>query len=1290
MTNVTPPRNPADLSKRAYRILALFVVSVGIFAALYSWVSWQNTKADALRHATELVDIGEKALNSYFSQFAVLLELSGQDLLDAQGRMDPILAQSRLSRLKSVHPDLLNANIVSLDGVILLGTTPGAKLPLPLVDQSSFNESVEEFSKGKTFSIGRPFVGPLSKEWIIPLRYAVRDSGGTLRYVMTATLPLSKPQSVWKDAALLSGMALGLVRDDGYLVSRYPVPAALGLSDVYGKPPTGALIQHLRAQQFPVSGHVEGLGSLDGLNHLVVFRRLSAYPLSFFVTQPLSNVRAIWWGNVRIAYFLLLLLLAGGYAVFRRMLRTQIAREAERNAAESALREMNLDLDRRIEERTGELRESERFNRAALDALSSHIAVLDGNGRIIATNLAWREFAEKNGQLPHQVSEGADYLAACRQAMAMGDEGAGLAATLVRDLIDGVRLEGSFEYPCHAPQEERWFVCRGTRFPGDGPVYVALAHENITARKLAEMDLLKANQELEARVLARTAEVEASRAEIAALVENLVDAIITIDEWGTVLSANPAVERIFGYTLAEILGNNVSLLMPAPHRTAHDGYLQRYLQTGEPRVIGIGREVPGRHKNGDIIPVHLAVSEYRIDGKRYFAGVLRDLRHEKSLTAELRQFRDTLDQALDCIFMFDPDTLQFTYGNRGAKLQVGYSEAELLRMKPFDIEPEFTEARFRELVQPLADGRQQSLHIETVHRHKDGHDIPVEIFLQFVDGEGRQPVFIAVVRDITERKQTEQALVAARDAAELANRAKDSFLATTSHEIRTPLGGLMGMLELLSLTPLNEEQRETLLSARDSGRSLLRILDDLLDWSKIEAGELELSPQPTSIADLVAGVVNTYARVASARSLVLAQEVDAGLSPALIVDPLRLSQILNNFVSNALKFTRTGGATVRAELLGRGEGTERVRFSVTDSGIGIDKEVLPRLFQNYGQGSAETARMYGGTGLGLAICRRLADLLDGRIEVESAPGRGSTFSITLSLPVSEVAAPEALRARSTHESASVPRLVEADARHEAPLVLVVDDHPTNRRLLALQLGLLGLRAETAENGEAALPMWREGRYAAVITDCHMPKMDGYALAQMIRAIETAERRRRTPIIAWTANALAEEENHCQAAGMDDVLVKPTELSELRAALSKWLMATATAARGPIDAGHDGPGGSAGAPIDPAALARIAIDAADQAEILADFMVQTRADCTELEAALHAGDLAASEGLAHRMKGACRMVGARELQAACEALQGAAQRGDAEDARAAHAQLNRAMARLEAHLAPVDDVRKEKK
>ena len=316
-------------------------------------------------------------------------------------------------------------------------------------------------------------------------------------------------------------------------------------------------------------------------------------------------------------------------------------------------------------------------------------------------------------------------------------------------------------------------------------------------------------------------------------------------------------------------------------------------------------------------------------------------------------------------------------------------------------------------------------------------------------------------RAILERRNSERELYLAKKEAELANSAKDSFLATMSHEIRTPLTGILGMLELLSLTQLDNEQFTTLDAARGSGRSLLRIVSDILDWSKIEEGKLELSPRSTSIPQLLQEVVNTYSQVASTKSLRLWQHADTHLRSAYIVDPLRLSQVLNNFVSNAIKFTQHGEVELRAELLNQLDSGDRIRFSVKDTGIGLAKNVQDRLFQRYQQESADTARLYGGTGLGLAICRRLAEMMDGVIELKSEQGLGSIFSITLTLPVSGTPV-EALQALHPEvELRAVKPLFSGSM--EAPLVLTVDDHPTNRNLLARQVKILGLQAETAEN-----------------------------------------------------------------------------------------------------------------------------------------------------------------------------------------------------------------------------------
>ena len=661
------------------------------------------------------------------------------------------------------------------------------------------------------------------------------------------------------------------------------------------------------------------------------------------------------------------------------------------------------------------------------------------------------------------------------------------------------------------------------------------------------------------REYATQAALRDSATRIQVILNTVADVIITIDERGTVWTANLAVKTMFGYDVAEIVGQNIRMLMSEPYRSQHDGYLERYRTTGEAHILGSGREVVGQRKDGSIFPMYLAVSEMRLEGERHFIGV---------------------------------------------------------------------------------------------------------------------------VHDITERKQAEQKLFVAKEAAELANRAKDSFLATMSHEIRTPLTGMLGMLEVLSLTPLDHDQDETLKAVWESGRSLLRIVNDILDWSKIEAGKLTLSPRSISIPRLLQEVVNTYSRVASSKSLLLWHHADARLAAAHIVDPLRLSQVLNNFVSNALRFTRSGEIELRAERLERLDSCERIRFSVRDTGIGIDREVQQHLFQRYRQESADTARMYGGTGLGLSICRRLADLMDGQLELVSEPGQGSTFSVTLSLPISATPGDMGMTALPEVTRKHVQPLLEEGA--EAPLVLAVDDHPINRDLLVRQIKLLGLRAETAENGQVALSLWQEGRFALVITDCHMPEMDGYVLTQEIRRIEAEKRLTRTPVIAWTANALAEEKERCQNAGMDALLVKPADLSQLKEVLKEWLHLAGTDRREPAAPLPAGEGGQTPAPIDYAALSRVVPEQADQIQVLRDFQAHLCADRIHLGEMLEQGDHLDGERTAHRMKGSSRMVGATDIGTACAVIEQAVREGKLTEAHLALAGLDAAIERLEAHCAALKD------
>jgi len=408
--------------------------------------------------------------------------------------------------------------------------------------------------------------------------------------------------------------------------------------------------------------------------------------------------------------------------------------------------------------------------------------------------------------------------------------------------------------------------------------------------------------------------------------------------------------------------------------------------------------------------------------------------------------------------------------------------------------------------------------------------------------------------DVTERVNLGRALQESKEAAEAASRAKTTFVATMSHEIRTPMNGVLGMLELLGRTQLNPEQSAMLQVVRDSGKSLMRIIDEVLDFSKIEAGKLDLSLEPGSIATIVEGVYSSYASIAAEKGLSLTREVDARIGPAVMVDALRLRQVLGNLVSNAVKFTAQGEVALNAELIERADGHDLVRFTVRDSGIGMSEAEQKRLFEPFMQAGVATSKIYGGTGLGLAICQRLVTLMGGVVGVLSEPGRGSAMMATVPFALADPsrlpieASGEAQHAATPRRAAPTP----AAAQAEGTLLLIADDHPTNRMILLRQAHLLGYACEAADDGFEALEKWRSGRFALLITDCDMPGMSGYDLARRIRAVEQGGARGHIPIIAWTAHAGAQEQHKCEDAGMDDYLSKPADLKRLGEKLSRWL------------------------------------------------------------------------------------------------------------------------------------------
>jgi len=385
-----------------------------------------------------------------------------------------------------------------------------------------------------------------------------------------------------------------------------------------------------------------------------------------------------------------------------------------------------------------------------------------------------------------------------------------------------------------------------------------------------------------------------------------------------------------------------------------------------------------------------------------------------------------------------------------------------------------------------------------------------------------------------------------------------------------------------------------------------------------------------------------------AKGLTLDGEIEADSQDALIGDPTRVRQILFNLLSNAIKFTEHGGVRVHVSTTPLGEGNTRATVAVTDTGIGLSAEQLARLFEPFVQADSSITREFGGTGLGLSIVRRLAQIMGGDVTIESTPGAGSIFTVTLTL---RAAPADSLLKSLPKTIASAP--VSVGARWDGPRVLVVDDHPVNREVLVMQLQLLGIAADSAANGVDALAAWGRTRYAAVLLDIHMPRMDGYELTRRLRAAEGEHHGIRTPIIAVTADAMKGEEERCLATGMDAYLLKPVNIERLRATLERWL---------PIQA-EDHIAGQAEqtksvTAIDRGILAAWLGDDRDALdELLRKFHQTAIATEREIQDASRSGNLAMLVAAAHKLNGAALVIGATEVAGAAAALERAGKAGD---------------------------------
>lgn len=855
-----------------------------------------------------------------------------------------------------------------------------------------------------------------------------------------------------------------------------------------------------------------------------------------------------------------------------------------------------------------------------------------------------------------------------------------------------------------------------------------------------------------------------------AVLDNVADAIVTIDDTGIIESANPATERIFGYPREDLIGRNVSILMPGGIGGEHDSHMQRYRETGEARIIGIGREVMARRIDGSEFPIELSISEVRLGDRRLFTGVLRDITERKRADDALRESErrarilSLVASRTDNAVIITDAQGRIEWVNDGFERVTGYGFDEVVGRRPGSFlqgegtDPDVVDRIRRHVSQG------QGFQAELLNYRKDGVPYWAEISCQAIRESGEPMRFIAIESDITSRRaaferarQAEQTLLTAidsledafvlydsedrlvmannkykeyyplsadllqpgmrfediirigaergqyaeaagridewvgermaahrsgdqeieqllndgrwlriserktpdggivgfrvdvtelktaRETAEVANRAKSRFLAMMSHEIRTPLNGVLGALGLLEDDRLSDEQRRYLDVGKKAAETLLTIINDVLDVSKMEADRLDLEPSVTEVGSIVDDVVDFLGTRAQEKGIGLVSESDPTLPRYVLADPARLRQILINLVGNAIKFTATGGVSVRVDRVEESWQSVKLRFEVLDTGVGISEEDQAKLFDEFWAGNAQRADI-SGTGLGLSIASRLVAMMGGEIGVHSLPGYGSTFWFEIACPVPDAEAIAASTEAAKRLSGGLESAVRFDNR-----LLVAEDNSANQLIIRAMLERLGAQVDVVGDGAEAVEAVRSRPYDLVLMDINMPEMDGVAATQAIRALEGD--RGALPIVAMTAHVMRGDRENILSQRLDDYLAKPVNRVDLVAVLSRWLGPGSDRADpedepiqdgGPED-GDDVPSQPEPA-IDMAVLNELR--EASGEDLVREVVELFAAECDKRLAAMHgAGDAADWQGIrahAHALKSSAASLGALRL------------------------------------------------
>lgn len=670
------------------------------------------------------------------------------------------------------------------------------------------------------------------------------------------------------------------------------------------------------------------------------------------------------------------------------------------------------------------------------------------------------------------------------------------------------------------------------------PTFLALSVTFITIAFTAFA--FAVNWFLRYRVLVQNLRTSESR--LRTIITTAVDGIITIDAQGVIQDFNRSAELIFGYEISEVIGKNIRDLIPDPYYTGLEKKNKNELSAGFAKIVGKSREVVGIRKDGSDFPLRLAIGHAKLPEGSLFVGFVTDISERKMIETALKQSEQQVRSLIENIPGITYRCLpnkdwKMLFMSDASESVTGYSVTDFTRpdsVLSFKniIHPEDLARVEAEVDEAILLKKPFTLEYRIIRKNGEIRWL-WENGCGLFGGNGEVLFLDGVILDITERRNVEEALRQEKEKAELAAITKTAFLANMSHEIRTPMNAILGFTEVLLSENLKREHRSHLETVKNSAKSLLRLLNDILNTAKLEKGAVELEAMGFSLFKLLGELKSSLGIGARKKNLQFEVMRDPSVPEFYIGDSLRIRQILTNLIGNAVKFTDSGKVTLGVERQGK-----NLHFYVKDTGIGIHSDRLEKIFEPFTQADVSTTRRFGGTGLGTTICKQLTELMGGKIWAESVLGEGSTFHVLLPLQEGVGSGQE--------------RVSGSDFILPALKILVVDDMEKNTELVRLLLRNQGHTVIVVHSGEEAVQMATSESFDLILMDVHMPGLDGRQATQVIRMHETQEASRRTPIIALTASVLPDDRAAVEEAGMDGFIAKPVDVSEMISEIARVL------------------------------------------------------------------------------------------------------------------------------------------